>query len=288
MHKNLPMTAFGRFFFFVVFFLMGFNRGIFVHTGKEGTTSSIRGDYISMKLFGWLSKLLISTVLISTLSVLTTGFVVNLYVEEIFRQYQLPGLGKKVQFSDIAARLSEELNISKPKGGMAASSNGNQSATSESSSGLDAGRNATTNSGKNSNLNPPAPANSPSSPSPAPANQANPSKPTEAAPDSSKDDAVAVWGQVQQESGSSETKAQKDMVISTEEFAKKKDLLTSEDKMKIFSLVVNKLPQDEVQHLSAILEDGITAVEMKEVDQILQKYLSKEEYKQLFDILNKY
>lgn len=241
-----------------------------------------------MKLFGWLSKLLISTVLISTLSVLTTGFVVNLYVEEIFRQYQLPGLGKKVQFSDIAARLSEELNISKPKGGMAASSNGNQSATSESSSGLDAGRNATTNSGKNSNLNPPAPANSPSSPSPAPANQANPSKPTEAAPDSSKDDAVAVWGQVQQESGSSETKAQKDMVISTEEFAKKKDLLTSEDKMKIFSLVVNKLPQDEVQHLSAILEDGITAVEMKEVDQILQKYLSKEEYKQLFDILNKY
>jgi hypothetical protein len=212
-----------------------------------------------MKLFGWLSKLLISTVLISTLSVLTTWYVVNLYVEEVIRQYQLPGLSKKVQLSDIAARLSDELNIKKSKDDHAPSS-----ATLK---GLDAIQDSST---------------SPASPAPSQMPKGNPVNPAEATPDAAKADSITVWGQV------NKTGTQKDIVMSKEEFAKKKDLLTSEDKMNIFSLVVSKLSQEEIQRLSTLLEKGITAEELKEVDLILQNKLKKEEYQQLLKILGKY
>jgi hypothetical protein len=212
-----------------------------------------------MKLFGWLSKLLISTVLISTLSVLTTWYVVNLYVEEVIRQYQLPGLSKKVQLSDIAARLSDELNIKKSKDDHAPSS-----ATLK---GLDAIQD---------------PSTSPASPAPSQMPKGNPVNPAEATSDAAKADSITVWGQV------NKTGTQKDIVMSKEEFAKKKDLLTSEDKMNIFSLVVSKLSQEEIQRLSTLLEKGITAEELKEVDLILQNKLKKEEYQQLLKILGKY
>jgi hypothetical protein len=218
-----------------------------------------------MKLFVWLSKLLISTVLISTLSVLTAWYVVNLYVEEVALQYQLPGLSKKIQFSDIAARLSNELNLTKPKN--------DQAASSATLKGLEAIQESSA-----------AP-----SPTPSQTPKADPVHPAEAAQDPAKADSIAVWGQVkQEESDSSKIDVQKGLVMSTEEFAKKKDLLTSEDKMNIFSLVVSKLSQEEVQRISTLLEDGITAEELKEVDTILQNKLKKEEYQKLLGILGKY
>jgi hypothetical protein len=241
-----------------------------------------------MKLFAWLSKLLISTVLISTLSVLAAGYVVNLYVEEIVRQYQLPAIGKKIQFSDIFARLSEDLNISKPKG--------DQAASSATLKGLDAikdmgGTSGQVQGSKTSSVSEPdgqAGTGGSDPINPKPDTPKDATKPAGTEPEASKDSAVAVWGQVKQESSSAANNAEKDLVISTEEFTKKKDMLSSEDKMKIFTLVVSKLSQDEVQHLSSLLEGGITVGEMKEVDQILQKYLKKEEYQQLLDVLGKY
>jgi hypothetical protein len=110
----------------------------------------------------------------------------------------------------------------------------------------------------------------------------NPVNPAEATSDAAKADSITVWGQV------NKTGTQKDIVMSKEEFAKKKDLLTSEDKMNIFSLVVSKLSQEEIQRLSTLLEKGITAEELKEVDLILQNKLKKEEYQQLLKILGKY
>ncbi|SEC29918.1 hypothetical protein [Paenibacillus sp. GP183] len=217
-----------------------------------------------MKLFGWLSKLLISTVLISTLSVLTAWYVVNLYVEEVIRQYQLPGLSKKIQLSDIAARLSDELNNNKSKN--------NHTASSATVKGLDAIQESSASPG----------------PSPSQTPKVNPANPAEATPDSAKPDSIAVSGQVKQQSDSSKTGIHKDLVMSKEEFAKKKDLLSSEDKMSIFSLVVTKLSQEEIQRFSTLLENGITADDLKEIDNILQNKLTKEEYQQLQKILGKY
>ncbi|MNI88538.1 hypothetical protein D3C73_1458500 [compost metagenome] len=74
------------------------------------------------------------------------------------------------------------------------------------------------------------------------------------------------------------------VVVSGEEFAKKKDELTQEQKNKIFS-VISKLPQEDIQYISKLMENGITASELKELEQILQKRLQPEEYADLLKLL---
>lgn len=217
-----------------------------------------------MKVLTWLGKIVISSVLITSITMFTTWYVVNMYVEDIFRQYQIPALGKKIQFSDFTARLADELNIVMRRDG------GKQAAPVETPSAAS-----------------PSPSPSPSGSVPS----AGSSDPLHsdagayggAASQGVKDDAVAVMGRV-----SDANEQKKELVMSTEDFAKKKEALSSDDKMKIFSLVVAKLPQNEVQHLSALLEDGITTDELKQVNDTLKKYLNETELNQLTAILNKY
>jgi hypothetical protein len=99
--------------------------------------------------------------------------------------------------------------------------------------------------------------------------------------ESKPDDAVAVWNDM----SSSGDKA---VVMSTEDFRKKKELLSNEDKMNIFSLLVSRLPQEQMQKISTFVEDGITADEMREVQMIVEQHLQPKEYRQLMEILNKY
>lgn len=224
-----------------------------------------------MKTMRWMGKIIFSCIFITSLTVLTTWHVVNLYIEEIVRQYQLPVLGHKIQFSDVTARLSQELNIVNPRdGGKAvvksptAPSNKDHS---EAASGASLDQKTTAT---------PEPAANPNS-------ESTDSKP-------SMEDAVAVWGPVKQgtDPAPSTAEKQREIVMSTEEFAHKKELLTHDDKMKIFSLVISKLPQSEVQQLSTLLEDGITLIEMQEVEQTLRKHLNQQEFDQLLAIINKY
>ncbi|WP_052487632.1 hypothetical protein [Gordoniibacillus kamchatkensis] len=78
------------------------------------------------------------------------------------------------------------------------------------------------------------------------------------------------------------------LVVSADDLAKKKAAMSSEDKMKLFSLLASKLPPEQLQRISALVEDGITADEMKQIDDILQKNLPKDDYKQILDIIQKY
>jgi len=237
-----------------------------------------------MKLLGWLSKLILSTVLISLLSVVTAWSVVNMYVEELFRQFQIPAMGQKIQFSDFAARLSEELNIVKPRAGANQAAAGGAQTAEPGSDAKGANQAATSGAADGSAVSASDSANNASSaPGSADSGTQPSASPDTAASAAAEDDAVAVMGQVYDDEAQ-----QRDLVMSTETFAKKKEQLTSEDKMKIFSLVVAKLPQNEVQRLSVLLEDGITAEELKEVDQTLHRYLTDDEYKQLMEIIQKY
>ncbi|MZQ82703.1 hypothetical protein GQF01_11385 [Paenibacillus sp. 5J-6] len=217
-----------------------------------------------MKVLTWLGKIVISSILITTITMFTTWYVVNMYVEDIFRQYQIPALGKKVQFSDFAARLAGELNIVMRRDGGKQAAPVDTPAATPSPSPSPSGR--VPNSGSSDPLHSDAGAYG------------------EGASQGVKDDdAVAVMGRV-----SDANEQKKELVMSTEDFAKKKEALSSDDKMKIFSLVVAKLPQNEVQHLSVLLEDGITTDELNQVNDTLKKYLNETELKQLTAILNKY
>ncbi|MBD0382230.1 hypothetical protein [Paenibacillus sedimenti] len=227
-----------------------------------------------MKFVQWLSKIVVGTVLITSITIFTTWYVVNMYVEDIFRQLNIPPLGKKVQFSEFAARLAGELNIVKPRdGGKQAGTTQTDAASQSPQPGANPSPSSNHSTGnQNSMIGSQSGAGTTGSDTAA------------GADGDAKDDAVAVMGRAHSDA---ETQ-KKDLVLSTEDFAKKKEALSSDDKMKIFSLVVAKLPQDEVQQLSAILENGVTTDEVKEVDQTLKKYLNEQEYKQLTDIISKY
>ncbi|UQZ84521.1 hypothetical protein SK3146_03776 [Paenibacillus konkukensis] len=85
--------------------------------------------------------------------------------------------------------------------------------------------------------------------------------------------------------GSSAAEDSKRIVVSGEEFTKKKDQLSSADKNKIFNLLVSRVPQADMQTISGLMEDGITASELKEIEEILQKYLKPDEYAQLIAMI---
>lgn len=103
-----------------------------------------------------------------------------------------------------------------------------------------------------------------------------------------KEDSVAAWAQTGRSAGtdSSQSKEQA-LVMSEEQFQTKKEQLSNDDKMVIFS-ALSQLPAADMQTISTLVEDGITSSELAEVEKIVEQHLKPEEYKQLLKILQKY
>lgn len=80
---------------------------------------------------------------------------------------------------------------------------------------------------------------------------------------------------------------QAEWYLSMEEIIEAKESLTDEERAKIFSMLITKVPPDEVQIISTLLEGGLDAQEMSEAAAILQKHLTEEEYETLQDMLLK-
>ncbi len=78
------------------------------------------------------------------------------------------------------------------------------------------------------------------------------------------------------------------LVMSAQEFNEKRKKLTNQDKSAIFSIVMTKLPQTELQKMSLLLEDGITEEELADLVDVMNAYLEQEEVEKLLAILNKY
>jgi hypothetical protein len=226
-----------------------------------------------MKLLLWLARWIARTGVIAGLSLFSAWFVVNMYVESMLQQFHLSNVGKKIQFSDVIARLGEDWHIIKarPRSEAAAGEAAPAAAQPAAPDGT-AGTESRPSGGSGD-----APGGVPS-----------------ATEEKAPDDAVAVSGRLSQngigggtDSGGA-SQGFGGLVVSSDELAKKKAAMSSEDKMKLFSLLAGKLPPDQLQRLSVLVEDGITGDEMKQIDAILQKYLSKEDYSQIVDIIKKY
>lgn len=76
-------------------------------------------------------------------------------------------------------------------------------------------------------------------------------------------------------------------VISPDELQAHKDDIPSSEKEEVFSMLMNKLPEEEMQKISAAMEGGLTEKELIDVQQILSKYLSKDDYAKMLSILDK-
>lgn len=101
-------------------------------------------------------------------------------------------------------------------------------------------------------------------------------------------DAVPAWTQESVTDEIIDSDKDKVIVMSAEDFNRKKDLLTDEDKMEVFSILISKLPQDEMQQISEFVEDGITKEELQQAEVIIEQFVKDEEYDRLMEILNKY
>ncbi|WP_068776509.1 hypothetical protein [Paenibacillus sp. FJAT-26967] len=239
-----------------------------------------------MKWIGVLSKWAAGAVLMSFLSIFTTYVVVTTMVDEVLKHFQLPPIGAKIGFPQIVGKLGEQIGLGKPGANAGASVNerveriaAGSPSPSPAPSPTPTGASQSTSGSVSGGTGAPG-----QQPSASPVQGGVSPQPT------GMPDAVAVMGELKSgepPSGGTESD-KKDVVVSTEDFSKKKDSLTSTDKQKIFSILIAKLPSEEVQKLSKLVEDGITAEELKEVDGKMKQYLSKEEYEQLSVILKKY
>ncbi|MFD2672182.1 hypothetical protein [Marinicrinis sediminis] len=79
-----------------------------------------------------------------------------------------------------------------------------------------------------------------------------------------------------------------EVIISTEDFHDTKDKLSAEDKMQIFSMLITKLPQEELQTLSTYMENGITTSEFIAMKELIGTYVSPEELDELLSLIEKY
>ncbi|WP_195574000.1 spore coat protein [Paenibacillus sp. 1001270B_150601_E10] len=105
------------------------------------------------------------------------------------------------------------------------------------------------------------------------------------ASDDGEDGSLPVWGNVTEDEQAAQGSSNDELVMTPEEWTKNKDQLPQDKKNEIFSALMKKLPQEDWQRISTLMEDGLTSSELTEVEQILAKHLNDEEYKQMRDML---
>jgi hypothetical protein len=238
-----------------------------------------------IKLINWLTKIIIQTMLIAGLTVYLTWVTVHTYVDKLLSKYHLDSAESKIGFSDFLSQMSDSLNILKP-------SRLNNQASEKTPEPAQAAK--PTEEPLRQILPDPVITEIPAtgnpegttSPKPEPA----PSDAAATGAEKAADDSVSVWKQTGNASKQEQSKTdkQKQLVISAEEFTKKKDQITDTDKVTIFTLLATHLPQTEFQQISTYVEDGVTEQEWADIQQIVEQYLKPEEYKELQDILANY
>jgi hypothetical protein len=227
-----------------------------------------------IKLINWLTKIIIQTMLVAGLTVYLTWVTVHTYVDKLLSKYHIDSAESKIQFSDFLSQISTSLNILKP------SNLNNKAAEAK----PDLTQNSIpTEEPSRQTLADPLTSEIPPIPTLKPATTDGKSKAAAATPN----DSIPVWKQTTSNESKQQGK-QKDLVMSAEQFTKKKDQLSEADKVKIFTMLATRLPQAEFQKISTYVEDGVTQQELQEIQSIVEKYLKPAEYIELQDLLSHY
>ncbi len=213
--------------------------------------------------------------MVSTLSMFTTGLVVNAYIKSMLASFniQLEGqpfawgsvlqglMGKKdstnvVEGNDIKDNKSE---IGKEDNERVAESPG-LSKDSETTNKSETTENGGTSSGSGIEESP------------------------EDVDKEAPVDATPVMGEMHTEAAGVGQEDQQ-VIVSPDDLVRKKDDLPTSEKEEIFNILMTKLPQEKVQEITVAMEDGLTEQELKQVEGIISKYLSDDEYAKLMKLL---
>ncbi|WP_340031550.1 hypothetical protein NSQ20_31480 [Paenibacillus sp. FSL K6-1122] len=239
-----------------------------------------------MKLLVWFVKIVLTVLLVSSLTLLTTGLIVQSYAKSLLASFNIQWegqpMGLTAMFQGALGGKTSEGNKSGngttdqptgadeeqvPEDAVSVMGNGTESGQ----SGVDAGNNASQGSGSNegtgegSGTDTTVGSNSGTS--------AGNGTDTGTGNDSGTDQ------------GSGSASGNDAIVVSPDDITGAKDKLPAEEKEKIFSLLMNKLPQKEMQQISGAMEGGLTEQELREIEQVISKYLTSEEYDNLMEVL---
>lgn len=213
----------------------------------------------------WLGRTVAAALIISFLSIWTTGYIVNSYVESLLKQYNIPIEMQPAAVSGVWGKLwgaDSDKTIETVKENETA---GKDSGQMNNSNG--AGQKEDTDDGSSLQEQPPL-------------------------------TGIGVGGGTKANSGSnsqnegdlegSSSEKDPEVALTTEEMTGIKGEMSSEDKDQLFAILMAKLPQQSWQEISEYVEEGLTEQELTAVQQILAQHLDKEEYEQMMLILKKY
>ncbi|MEC0307639.1 hypothetical protein P4H67_12875 [Paenibacillus lautus] len=226
-----------------------------------------------MKWTKWLLKISLTAILVSMLTIVTTGIVVNAYIQSVLSSFNIQletepmGVGGivKSMFGMGSGPKSDIDSVNAAKDNNQAEDK--DAASDEPATGAGSDRNGGAQEDNEANSNP--------------AGTTDESPADEEAPDNS----LPVMGTNTTELPDESSLEDQEIVMTPGEIVDRKDSLPTQEKEEIFTMLMNKLPQSEMQKISEAMEDGLTAAELTDIEQGISKYLNAEEFDKLITML---
>ncbi len=221
-----------------------------------------------LKKIGWLAKLVAAGLILSFLSIWTTGYIVTSYVETILKQFNLPLEVPPMAMSGVWGKLwgADPLVTTDTAG--------------KEDTGGSSGEAPETPAGENGQGEPPESVDAFSQVTDPPLTDIGIGGGTQAS-----GGAVQEGGEVQEGTAGADNT---ETAMTTEDLTEVKEQMSDKDKDELFGLLMTKLPQESWQTISQYVENGLTEQELTAIQQIMAQHLDKTEYGQMMDILKKY
>lgn len=252
-----------------------------------------------MKLLVWFVKIVLTVLLVSSLTLLTTGLIVQSYAKSLLASFNIQWegqpMGLTAMFQGALGGKTSEGNKSGngttdqptgadeervPEDAVSVMGNGTESGE----SGVDSGNNASQGSGSGEGAGEGSGTDSTGG-SDSGASGGNGANTGRGNDSGTAQGSGSASGNGTGETSGSASSGNDAIVVSPDDITGAKDKLPAEEKEKIFSLLMNKLPQKEMQQISGAMEGGLTEQELREIEQVISKYLTSEEYDNLMEVL---
>jgi len=271
-----------------------------------------------VKILGWAAKTAAAGLIVSFLSIWTTGYIVNSYLESLLKQYNIPievtpfaltGVWGKLWGADPAAggKGASEAAESGTGGGNSgpdetAGTGGGRANGSGEAPGTRDGGGAGSGSGlgdeeeKGGSDNARGAAGGGSA---GLSGDASTGGSAGASGGTSEDTSGSTSGNASgtgregtaqgagDPDGAQPVFGGEEAIVSEGDMLDAKSQLSDGEKDELFELLVSKLPDEQLQRISTVMEDGLTEAELIEVQQLVAAYLEREEYDRLMNILKK-
>ncbi|KAA9005157.1 hypothetical protein F4V43_08800 [Paenibacillus spiritus] len=232
-----------------------------------------------MKIAGRVLTVCLIAVLASTLSILTAGVVVNAYVRSALSSLDIeldtpaPGIGG----------LLRTLAGAEPKPAAKKDTAAGKTSASGADSIFPAAAASPSPAGAGADTVPAATADAEGAPADALPVMGAVNADTGEASGAADGEGSGASGQAEPGSAGS---GDRQLVMTPENLQEMKSGIPSGEKVSIFNILMKKVPQAEMQRISAAMEGGLTAAELEQIQTVIRKYVTAEEYDQLMKLIS--